>query len=320
MLTRRLAAVAGALGLGTLLPLSGIAHATGLLPMGGTGICKPNGNGGITCFGVATTDPVLGSGGGAAAGAGISQAIRATNAGAARASGGSGGSAAGAAGGSPAAANNVNWGPFIPGLSTGPACPGAVTGTAPNLQGCGFGPAPPPPVPPAGAPAAPPPPPPSPPNPADVARAASAQLPLPKPGIGSAPCTDPGCMGAVGMPVWLWTTNSWAPVSSTASIGGVTVTATAHITDVDWTMGDGGSVHCTTPGIKYDVSMGFTQSPECGYVYQTHSRNEPGGKFTMTATAHYTVVWTGAYTDTITLPTTSTVDVAIGEYQSVITS
>lgn len=311
MLTRRTVAAA-ALALGALLPLSGIAHAAGI-PMGGVGGCTSDGAGGMICKGIASTDPTLGSGSGSPApapGSGNPQPVGSTQTG----SGGpaAGGSSGGGGGGTVTPVNNVNWGPFLPGSVAGPKCPGAVTG--PNLQGCTAPPPAAPVVQPAGGPAAPPPPPP-PPNPAVVALQASSQLPIPKPVIGSAPCTTAGCKGAVGVPVWLWVTNWKAPASSTASVGGVSVTATAKITSVDWSMGDGNMVHCTTPGTVYQDAMGWAKSPDCGYVYPHRSAGQPGGKFNMTATAHYSVTWSGAYVGTVNLTTSSTAGVTIGEYQ-----
>ena len=164
------------------------------------------------------------------------------------------------------------------------------------------------------APAAPPPP-----SPAQLAQQAYSQIRLAKPTIGSAPCTEDQCMGAVGVPVWLWT-QPWTPQSATAAAGGISVTVTAKITNVAWAMGDGGTLTCTTPGTKFDVSMGFRDSPDCGYRYQKTSRGQPGGEtYTVTATATWAVTWTGAVTATTTVTTAAAVQMAIGEYQVIVT-
>lgn len=141
---------------------------------------------------------------------------------------------------------------------------------------------------------------------------------LTKPVIGTAPCTDPGCMGAVGVPVWLWT-QPWAAQSATASAGGISVTVTAKISKVTWSMGDGNKVVCGTPGTPFHVSMGFRDSPDCGHKYAKTSAQQPGQKYSVTASALWNVVWTGAYTATTTVTTSSTTQLAIGEYQVIVT-
>ncbi|MET8808669.1 hypothetical protein [Streptomyces sp. NPDC004546] len=49
----------------------------------------------------------------------------------------------------------------------------------------------------------------------------------------------------VGMPMWLWVRPSpttYGPNTASASLAGVTVTATAKVAQIDWQMGDGSSV------------------------------------------------------------------------------
>ena len=183
-------------------------------------------------------------------------------------------------------------GPAVCNVTPAPAAPGAPTAPA--------------------APAAPPPP-----SPAQLAQQAYSQIRLNKPAIGSAPCTAAGCMGAVGVPVWLWT-QPWAPQAATAAVGGVAVTVNAKISNVTWSMGDGHTVVCNGAGTAFNEAMGFRDSPDCGYRYSQPSRNQPGGKYPVTATATWTVQWTGAFNAATTVTTASTVQVAIGEYQSLI--
>ena len=124
-------------------------------------------------------------------------------------------------------------------------------------------------------------------------------------------------MGAVGVPVWLWT-QPWAPQTATAAAGGVAVTVTAKMSSITWNMGDGHSITCNGPGTAFNESMGFRDSPDCGYRYQQPSRNMPGGKYPVTATATWNVQWTGAFQNATTVNTANTVQVAIGEYQSLV--
>ncbi len=149
---------------------------------------------------------------------------------------------------------------------------------------------------------------------AQVAQMARAMITLDKPAIGSAPCTDTGCMGAVGVPVWLWVDGGLPTRTATASAGGLSVTVTATMASVDWNMGDGNVVHCNTAGTPYDRSIGWADSPDCGYRY-----SQPG-YYPLTATGRWRIAFTGDYNATTTVNTTSTVQVHIGEYQTTITS
>ncbi len=141
------------------------------------------------------------------------------------------------------------------------------------------------------------------------------KLTIPPPEIGSAPCSSEqaDCKGAVGLPVWLWT-NPWESQTATATAAPYSVTATATPVAVDWDMGDGGSVHCTSAGTPFEPSMGFTQSPDCGYEHYVKK-----GDYTVTANMTVRVVFSGDYTATQDVTVTSASPVAIREYQAVIT-
>lgn len=148
---------------------------------------------------------------------------------------------------------------------------------------------------------------------------AYAKITLPKPTIGSAPCTRANCKGAVGLPVWLWTDpGNWTPQTASASLGGVTVNVTAKPRTVTWSMGDGGNVTCAKPGTKYNTLMGFQSSPDCGYRYLKSSLKQPGGRYSVQAVATYDVVFSGGFTATLNPTTSSTTTVAITEYQAII--
>ena len=87
-------------------------------------------------------------------------------------------------------------------------------------------------------------------------------------------------MGLVGLPIWLWVASpdasSWGPNTKTASAGGYSVTATGAVTRVVWSMGDGGTVACTTTGTTYADSFGVSSSPDCGYRYTKQSIIDSG--------------------------------------------
>ncbi len=162
---------------------------------------------------------------------------------------------------------------------------------------------------------------PPPPSPAQVAQQALSMIHLSRPTIGSAPCTQAGCQGTVGVPVWLWT-QPWAAQQATATVRGVSVTVHATITSVTWDMGDGHAVECYSPGTAYDVSMGWRDSPDCGYRYAkaSHTKANPYGVYKVTATAHWKIVWTGAYRSTAAITTRSSVNIPVTEVQVVITA
>ena len=154
------------------------------------------------------------------------------------------------------------------------------------------------------------------PSPAELAAQARDQLRLPGPSIQLSPA------GAqlVSLPSWLWlSTGSWGARSATAAVPGASVTASATPVSVSWSMGDGDTVTCTGPGTPYSAGVNpDSASPDCGYTYRQSSISQPGQVFTVTATVHWTVSWSGAgqagaFPD---LTTTATARVPVGESQA----
>jgi hypothetical protein len=127
----------------------------------------------------------------------------------------------------------------------------------------------------------------------------------------------------VGVPMWMWVNESpttYGPNTASASLAGVTVTATAKVTKIDWDMGDGNAVTCQGPGTAYQASYGKQESPTCGHTYNRTSASQSGRKYSVNATATWTVDWqvdgggeTGQFTET----RQSQAQVAIGELQVV---
>jgi len=104
-----------------------------------------------------------------------------------------------------------------------------------------------------------------------------------------------GSEGAiVGIPVWMWVTpgvTTTGAQTASAAAGGITVTATGSVTQVNWDMGDGTVVTCGI-GTAYDGSG--NPSPTCGHVYEVKStKTDPNGVYTLTATSTWTIVWSG---------------------------
>lgn len=87
----------------------------------------------------------------------------------------------------------------------------------------------------------------------DVALEAERSMDLPAPKAS----VNPSPRAVVNLPEWLWIDPTiWHDVSVTATVGGVTATATAVPSSVRWAMGDGSTVVCDGPGTPY-----LTQRP-----------------------------------------------------------
>jgi hypothetical protein len=124
----------------------------------------------------------------------------------------------------------------------------------------------------------------------------------------------------VGMPLWLHvgqSPNTFGPTSKSASAGAVTVTATAEVANIKWSMGDGTTVTCQGPGTAYKPSFGKRPSPDCGHVYTHTSAGSGGKKYTVTARATWQITWTGAgQQGEFTTGRASQVQVPVGELQA----
>ncbi|MFF4035995.1 ATP/GTP-binding protein [Streptomyces sviceus] len=156
-------------------------------------------------------------------------------------------------------------------------------------------------------------------NPEELARQAVDSMTLLGPAIDINP--KPGGRGLVGMPVWMAVDPSpttWGPNTATASAGGVAVTATAKVSKIVWSMGDGSSVTCTTPGTAYSKSYGLRRSPDCGHVYTEPSAAVSGGTYKVTATSTWVIDWNGGGANgQLTEVRNSSVAVTIVESQAV---
>ncbi len=133
-----------------------------------------------------------------------------------------------------------------------------------------------------------------------------------------------GSIGAVGAPVYMWTTpgpTTFGPQVLTSSAGGITITATAKVDRIVWTMGDGASVVCRTPGTPYEDRYGFDSSPDCGYRYTHTSAGKPGNAYPITATSYWLIDWTGPGGSAGQIPLTlsSNTRIVVGELQALTT-
>lgn len=153
------------------------------------------------------------------------------------------------------------------------------------------------------------------PSPVELARVARKQLRLTPPTIAANPAGEQ----LVNLPTWLWLSGGWVPMSATASVGEVSVTAVATPKSVSWSMGDGTTLTCTGSGTPFRPGSDPTSaSPDCGHTYRSSSAGHAGQACAVSATVHWTVRWSGAgqsgtFPD---LTTTSTAALRVTEVQA----
>ncbi|OON27096.1 MULTISPECIES: hypothetical protein [unclassified Micromonospora] len=155
-------------------------------------------------------------------------------------------------------------------------------------------------------------------SPAVLARQARARLDLPSVVIRMNPPGDQ----LVNLPAWLaLDRGSWGTRSATASVPGVSVTATARPVKASWSMGDGVTVTCGGPGTPWASGTDPAKaSPDCGHVYRRSSAGSPGGRYVVTVTVTWEVSWAGAgQSGTVPgLTTTGQVQTRVQESQAVV--
>jgi hypothetical protein len=161
-------------------------------------------------------------------------------------------------------------------------------------------------------------------TPEQAAQALVRRMDLRAADIGIVPEDRPGSVGAVGAPVYMWTTASpqtFGPQTLIGSAGGITITATARVDRVVWSMGDGATVICRTAGTPYEDRYGFKASPDCGHRYSRSSIGLPGDAFPIVATSFWVIDWTGpgGSSGRINLDLTSRTQIQVGELQALVT-
>lgn len=94
----------------------------------------------------------------------------------------------------------------------------------------------------------------------------------------------------VGIDTWMWIDPAaWQPITATAAIPGMSVSATATPRHVTWDMGDGTTVVCDGPGTPFDDDRPEAdQSTDCSHVYQDR------GLYTASATVTWSVTWSAS--------------------------
>lgn len=154
----------------------------------------------------------------------------------------------------------------------------------------------------------------APPDPEVLAQQAIAAMDLRAVEIGIVPENTPGSIGIIGLPTWMWVADpgeaTTGPITRTAALEGYSVSATATMTQVVWTMGDGSSVTCAGSGTPYADSYDTQSSPTCGHTYTQM------GRYPVTATSYWAVNWEGiGQSGVIPLTFAQTTQIAMGEAQ-----
>jgi hypothetical protein len=149
-------------------------------------------------------------------------------------------------------------------------------------------------------------------DPAVLARQAVSQLSLPVPAIRVNPA--PPAAQLAFLPTWLWLDrSSWGSRSATASVPGLSITATAKPARLVFTTGDGSTVTCHGAGTVWTSARNpSTASPDCGHTYTTP------GSATLTATVTWQISWAGGGQTGVVpdLTTTSTITLAVIDSQA----
>jgi hypothetical protein len=154
----------------------------------------------------------------------------------------------------------------------------------------------------------------APPDPEELARAAVESMNLRAIEIGIVPEQGPDRVGLVGLPTWMWVDgldgSTWGPITRTASSGPWSVTATAEVDRIEWDMGDGTVVVCTTPGTPYEDRFLDMDSPDCGHRYAEQ------GRYAVSATSFWVVTWAGlGRSGTIEMDLVQDGQIVMGEVQ-----
>lgn len=137
------------------------------------------------------------------------------------------------------------------------------------------------------------------------------------PEIGIVPEDEPGRVGIIGLPTYMWVADpgpsTWGPITRTAAAGPWSVTATASVERIDWDMGDGTVVTCTTVGTPYVDAYQEQPSPDCGHTYTED------GDYTVTATSYWVIEWTGlGQSGTINFDVSDSTGITMGEVQVIV--
>lgn len=180
-------------------------------------------------------------------------------------------------------------------------------------------------------------------SPRQLATEAVQSLQAPVPALQMSPptLTNPNAWQYVNIPTWVWVaTTQWVALHATASVPGVSVTATAVPIQLVLTYQAGGGVNegagateqvvCDGPGTPYSAVLAAAEnpqqpimaaSPDCGWTWERSAAGSADEKLQVTATIVYKASWAvsgaagGGGLGTINSPT-ATYQVTVGEIES----
>lgn len=171
--------------------------------------------------------------------------------------------------------------------------------------------------------------PPPPPDPAVLAQQAYQQVDIPRPALNFGPNED---QVAVRYWLYLWTDDP-GPLTATVSLGGVSVTGTARLQSVTWSMGSpsangqGDAVTCNGPGKPAPANADVVEDPRpngyCAFMYQLRStpeRTGGSGTWPVTASATWTFDWVASNGQTgqiVAPPFVSATGLCVGAWSTV---
>lgn len=152
-----------------------------------------------------------------------------------------------------------------------------------------------------------------------LAQQARAQLVLPSPVVQTWPAPN---AQLVNLPTWLHV-NNFSRYQQTAAVGGVSATVYAEPIRVNWTMGDGGAVSCSSAGMAFTSSVADPSAPsDCSYSFTHTSADAPGEAFQGSVSISWHLRWdsnVGAAGDLGTVAMTTGVPWRVEQIQSIIT-
>lgn len=156
-------------------------------------------------------------------------------------------------------------------------------------------------------------------DPEVLARQALASLSLPGAPISMTPepnLIEPNVLIRRDNHVWV-PQGSLAPMTASASDGGLTVSLTASPSSIIFTSKDGDGVTSAScdPALIDGPPSNPVGTPVCSLVWERTSRDQPDGQYTITASTTWTAAWTGGgQSGTLTTTTTSSAQVAVTDW------
>lgn len=125
-------------------------------------------------------------------------------------------------------------------------------------------------------------------NPAELGQAVLDHMEVPSPHISIAPA--PPRPTLVQLWTWFWIPDDqWQPHSDSVSLNGTTVTVTIEPESVDWQTGEG-TTTCDGPGEPWSPGSD-AETSSCGHEYEHTTVDQPGGKYTVSATMSWHASW-----------------------------